>query len=502
MARIYETIFQHHDLGLASLASVFCFLACFILFTQITRPNPNQALRSIWIVAAAVVAGCGAWATELIAFLAFRPGYDVWFDVPGMTLSGLIAVLGSALGFALARNSERMALGGAIVGVSIAGMHFTGMAAMHVAATQHIDLSYFCSSLVFGASFATASLTRADLSPTRTGRLVSAALLSASILSMHFLGVTALSFTPNPIIVAPHNSLEPLLFSVAVTGVLALIATVGILGSLVDWYFKRADANRMELETLAKKLEITAFKANAANRAKTKFITAMSHELRTPLNSIIGFSELIKRDSDGAIGKERHHDYCSEIYNNGIHLLGMINDILDMSKLEDGNLEVHFAPVYLDIVINDCVMLMQSVSAKADVRLTMSIEDSLPVLSSDERRLRKIVLNLLSNAIKFTSAKGFVHVAAERSESGMQVRIYDNGIGMSEADISIALECFSQIDSKLSRKHEGAGIGLPLSKQLTELLGGVLKLESKPGVGTAVTIFFPAECFVSEAKAA
>jgi two-component system cell cycle sensor histidine kinase PleC len=228
-----------------------------------------------------------------------------------------------------------------------------------------------------------------------------------------------------------------------------------------------------------------------ASKAKSSFLALMSHELRTPLNAIIGFSEVIAGEYFGAIGSERYRSYAADIHGAGRHLLALINDILDLSKAEAGKLDLHCEDVDLGAIVGDCVKLIAEKARNQGIKVEINISSKLPKLYGDALRLKQILVNLLSNAVKFTPA-GSVEIAAERRADGeLMVSVTDTGVGMAPEAIPIALEPFRQIDSSLSRKFEGTGLGLSLVKSLVEHHQGRLEIESAVDRGTKVRVFFP-----------
>ena len=230
-----------------------------------------------------------------------------------------------------------------------------------------------------------------------------------------------------------------------------------------------------------------------AARAKAAFLAAMSHELKTPLNAVIGFSDLMQQELFGPINEPRYRTYVSDIHENGQHLLRMINDILDLSRIE-GRL------IDLD---EQCVSLEGAISAACDAvaaenadraPITIYVPPSVPYLNADPRRVHQILTHLLSNAVKFTPSAGRIEVRAECSGAGgIFVAVTDTGIGMDPARIGHALEPFKQLDGSLSRRFEGVGLGLPLANALVGLHGGRLSVDSLPGHGTSVRVEFPPE---------
>ena len=232
--------------------------------------------------------------------------------------------------------------------------------------------------------------------------------------------------------------------------------------------------------------------AEAAARAKTEFLAAMGHELRTPLHSIIGFSEVLESEAFGKLGNKKYLEYAGDIKASGLHLVGIINSILEMIKAEAGRLELRESPAELGDIVGLVLRLTVPQANAADIEIKTSLAPDLPNLLCDEQKLRQVLLNLLSNAIKFTPKGGRIEVTAHAETDGAIVMaIHDTGIGIAAEDIPKALEPFSQIDSVISRSYEGTGLGLSLSTAMIELHGGTLTLESTPGQGTTVTLRFP-----------
>lgn len=242
--------------------------------------------------------------------------------------------------------------------------------------------------------------------------------------------------------------------------------------------------------------------AEVANRTKTEFLANMSHELRTPLNAIIGFSEVMNAEVFGSLGNAQYRDYVQSIHESGRHLLDIINDILDVSKIESGNLDLMEETVDLEAVVTASMRLVRERADKAGVTLDVMLPPDMPPLTADERRLKQVVLNLLSNAVKFTAAGGTVTVSGSTPPGGgLTLTVRDTGIGMRPEEIPIALTPFGQVDSGLSRRHDGTGLGLPLTKALVELHDGRLTVSSAPGQGTEVHVWFPPHRFAATAAA-
>jgi PAS domain S-box-containing protein len=232
--------------------------------------------------------------------------------------------------------------------------------------------------------------------------------------------------------------------------------------------------------------------AEKASSAKSDFLAKISHEIRTPLNAIIGFSEVMMAERFGPIGSERYREYLKDIHSSGGHLLSLINDLLDLSKIEAGRLELTFASVSLNDLTQQCVAIMQPQANRDRIIIRTSLPPSLPQVVADARSVRQIVLNLLSNSIKFTDAGGQVIVSTALNDNGdVALRVRDTGVGMSEKDLATALEPFRQVVSPVSGVSGGTGLGLPLTKALAEANRASFYIKSAPKAGTLVEIAFP-----------
>ncbi len=232
--------------------------------------------------------------------------------------------------------------------------------------------------------------------------------------------------------------------------------------------------------------------AEFANRSKSEFLANVSHELRTPLNAIIGFSEVMQHEMFGALGAPHYKEYAKDIHDSGVHLLKIINDILDLSKIEAGKFELHKENLNLPEVVRSCLRLVNDRATMGRLALKTEVPEELPPLHADARAVKQILINLLSNAVKFTPPGGEIRVTALRDVNGdFLLSVADTGIGIAEKDLPKALAAFSQVDSALNRKYAGTGLGLPLVRLLAELHGGQMHLQSKVDAGTTVTVRIP-----------
>jgi signal transduction histidine kinase len=233
--------------------------------------------------------------------------------------------------------------------------------------------------------------------------------------------------------------------------------------------------------------------AQKAAAAKAEFVGKVSHEIRTPLNTVTGFAEVIMAERFGPIGNERYREYLKDIHAAGMHLVSLLNDLLDLSKIETGQLNLTFANVSLNELTQQCVGIMQPQASRARIIIRTSLTPGLPQVVADERSLRQIVLNLLSNSIRFTGPGGQVIVSTAFADSGEAVlRVRDTGVGMSEKDVEAALEPFRQTATSGSWGSGGTGLGLPLTKALAEANRAHFSIKSAPNAGTLIEVAFPA----------
>lgn len=260
-------------------------------------------------------------------------------------------------------------------------------------------------------------------------------------------------------------------------------------GGFVITYVDMSEQKRAETALIVAKEQ-----AEVANRSKSEFLANVSHELRTPLNAVIGFSEMMRDSMFGPLGHHKYEEYARDINLSGRHLLSIIEDILDLSKIEAGRTELHEESIDIANAVANCIRILRTRAEAAGVLLITNVQDELPPLRGESRKIKQILLNLMSNAIKFTPAGGRIILDVhQRREGALVLRVRDDGIGIAAADIPKALAPFGQIENALSRTHHGTGLGLPLSKAFAELHGGTLELDSEPGKGTTVTILLPGE---------
>jgi signal transduction histidine kinase len=249
-----------------------------------------------------------------------------------------------------------------------------------------------------------------------------------------------------------------------------------------------------ERDRSVRDLAAAKLEADHANRAKSEFLANMSHELRTPLNAILGFSDVIRSELHGALGSPRYQQYATHIHDSGLHLLDLINDVLDLSKITAGKMELHEQDIAIPDLLSDALALVKG-RAK-EVQLTEGPWPGLPHIRADYRLLKQILINLLTNAIKFTPPGGQVTIGAIVGQD-IRLTVSDSGIGMTQAELAMAMSQYGQIDSRVARRHQGTGLGLPICKSLALLHGGTLEIVSTPGAGTIASLVLPARRIVA-----
>lgn len=252
----------------------------------------------------------------------------------------------------------------------------------------------------------------------------------------------------------------------------------------------RAEVEALRAELIAARAAHQ--KAQNLARARKDFLTSTSHELRTPLNGILGFSEILVTEMFGPLGNDRYREYARIVHDSGQHVLKLINDLLDLAKLDAGKLELHLESINILKVVIDCVRCVETQAARNHVGISVRVYDGVDHIPGDGLRLHQMLLNLLSNALKFTPAGGEVAIDVFRRGEAIAIAVSDSGIGIKAEDIPAVLEPFGQVESELGRRHQGTGLGLPLTKELAELHGGSLTMESNRDFGTVVTILIPA----------
>ena len=232
--------------------------------------------------------------------------------------------------------------------------------------------------------------------------------------------------------------------------------------------------------------------AEQANSSKSLFLANMSHELRTPLNAIIGFSEIMDGQMFGPMGNANYQEYVGDIMKSGKHLLSIVNDVLDMSKIEQGMFELNIETVDINELVVEIIHFFRNAADKAKINLDAVFNINQPQIDADTRAVKQIIINLVSNAIKFTNPGGYVHITVDKNLiGGISLSVKDNGSGIASKDMEHIMEPFTQAENSMNKTHQGTGLGLTLVKALAGLHGADVKLDSTEGLGTKVTVNFP-----------
>lgn len=543
-----------YDVVLTGLSIMFSIAASGTAFFLVNR-GVRTAAR---LVIGGVVLGGGIGAMHYTCMAAMRMNAVIRYDPYLFGFSVVVAVSLSTLAlhllFRCAEPGKRMAhrreiSSGCVMGLSITAMHYTGMAATHfIPASSRMTGGLQLDGQLMAAAIAVGAVLVAGLAlaasvvdlrlelhgrKTRQSRDFLAAIINNTADGIIAIDQRGLVRVYNPAAERMFGYERSEIVGKNVSMLLsgeeraahddyirnARVYEPKILGSQRVLYGQRKDGSSVPLEISVSSMEnedgrmfigvchdISArkeaeetirdarYQAEIANNAKSEFLANMSHELRTPLNAILGFSEIMMKEAFGPIGGDRYRNYAGDIHGSGQHLLELINDILDLSKIEAGNEELHEENIEIPELLHSVMTLVKGQAKKNDVSLKLEFPDTLPALRADGRKIKQMLVNVLSNAVKFTQAGGGVTLEIEcPPEAGCVVRISDTGIGMAQDDIPRALMPFSRIDNLISRGVEGTGLGLPLARRLAELHGGSLDVQSTLGVGTTVTIELPAE---------
>jgi signal transduction histidine kinase len=305
-------------------------------------------------------------------------------------------------------------------------------------------------------------------------------------------GALVLGLTDQPVILF-LNPMPPGPL-IAEEAFLLVAVVVGTLGSYWrDTYARRSFANEELLREETARSNALLIEAEAANRAKSEFLANMSHELRTPLNAIVGFSEVLQHDGLGPTTRFKYREYARDIHNSGQHLLGIINNILDLSKIEAGKHVLKESLVVPASVVEAAARLIRARAQAAGLDFDARLAADRVVLRGDELAMVQMLVNLLTNAIKFTPKGRIGLTGGLAPEGGYRFVVADTGIGMSPQEIEVAMTPFGMVESAFSRRHQGTGLGLPIVTSLAKLHGATLEIVSEPGSGTQVTLIFPVE---------
>ncbi|MBA2683767.1 MAG: hypothetical protein H0U66_04695 [Gemmatimonadaceae bacterium] len=501
------------------LVTISIVIACLASYTALDLAGRVTLARArsrvVWLAYASIAMGLGIWSMHFVGMLAFHMPVPIAYDVPLVIMSALIAIAAAFLAMFTVSRSElplrRLLLAGVAMGAAIAGMHYTGMAAIRMAASLHYAPLPFTLSIAIAVSASYVALWLAfryrhdDTLLGRWRRGLSALAMGLAIAGMHYTGMSAARFTARSSTFDGSSFTIPTgsWLTVAVIAGPVLVLVLALVGASVDRHKRLTLAEYARLRRLRDEMEATVIHRTAelqaamlaaeqANRAKSEFLAHMSHELRTPLHAVIGFADILLRNKEKNQGPQDLL-YLERIAANGRDLLTLINNVLDISKVESGHMELDITQQSIGVLIADVIGQLGGARSNVGVPLHVEIAANLAPISTDAPKMRQILMNLIGNADKFTEVGSItVRVVTDDGRTTpRRIDVIDTGIGIPENRIDAVFRPFEQADSSTSRKYGGTGLGLPITLVLCELLGATLSVNSIVGEGSRFSITLP-----------
>jgi len=483
----------------------------------------RRMARSAWLTGGAAAMGLGIWSMHFVGMLAFHMDMPMQYDLALVLLSVFVAIAASGLALYVASRREfrwgGIAAAGGVMGIAIAGMHYIGMAAMRMAAMVSYNHTRVVESIAIAIGASTVALWLSFLFREDQGwfgvmrKGGAAIVMGFAISGMHYVGMSAATFSP-AVVVSPHAPWLGLMNNGPEVTIAVILCTVSILvlalaSSAFDRHKKFVaqqhqllreihEQTEQQVQTRTAELRAALAAAELANRAKSEFLATMSHELRTPLNSVIGFANILQKNKAGNL-RAQDLGYIDRIGANGKHLLGLINDILDLAKIESGRMETELSDVRLDQLVQAVVAQLEGVLRDRPVTLVADVPRHLQAIRSDEGKLRQILTNLVGNAAKFTERGTITVRVVTEPEIGAPryIDVIDTGIGIPAERLEAVFKPFEQVDMTTARKYGGTGLGLAITKSLCELLHADLTVTSTMNVGSTFRIHLPVSATVT-----
>ncbi|MDF2649413.1 MAG: response regulator [Paenibacillus sp.] len=513
-----------HNTTLVIISFIVAVVASYTMLGMTQRISASSGRqRLFWLMFGSMSMGMGIWSMHFIGMLAFLLPEPVSYDLTIVVVSVLAALAGSFIALLVVGRDDpklqHVLTGGLLLAVGISAMHYIGMAAMQIDITY--DPLYFALSIGIAVAASIAALWlsiyfRKDAgSKTEWLKLGSALIMGAAITGMHYTGMAGARFHVRDMSELSSGIIlndQWLAYFISAGTLVTLV--LSIFGIFIAKRFAHKDSEIQQksdeiymmnqellelnehLEDLVairtEQLEKAHNEAINANMIKSQFLANMSHELRTPLNAIIGYSEMLQEEAEEQ-GMSVFVEDLTKISKAGNHLLTLINDILDISKIEAGKMELHIEKCSLAELIKDVMTTIRPLIEEKGNRLQTSCEEQ-GDFTTDVMKLRQILINLLSNANKFTETGSItfeVYKESRDHRSGYAFRVKDTGIGITQEQLEKLFQPFTQADASTTRKYGGTGLGLAISQRFSQIMGGVIQVESEFGVGTTFTCWLP-----------
>jgi len=509
-----------YDIVLVIFSYIVAVVASYTVLDLVGRiSTSHERKRFIWLLFGACAMGMGIWSMHFVGMLAFSLPVPVAYHMPTVILSVVVAIVASLLALHIVGRNQlslrQLLSGGIVLASGIVAMHYIGMDAMMI--DIQYDAFYVSLSIIIAVLASIAALWlsfyfRKSSDNTREHiwkKLASGLLMGAAVVGMHYIGMMAAHFEIENIHVHSKESgmiLNQQWLAYIISGGTLFTLGLSLIGIYISNKFSYKDSEihkinqellqlNEHLEQMVKErtsqLEKAHDEAIKANRIKSQFLANMSHELRTPLNAIIGYSEMLMEEAE-ELGEQTFVEDLGKIEKSGRHLLSLINDILDISKIEEGKMDIHYETFEVYDLVQDVITTIQPlIESNGNQLQTHHVRGE---MEADVTKLRQILLNLLSNASKFTHSGTIqfnVYVEVKEGKAGYSFLIKDSGIGMSPEQLDILFQPFTQADASTTRKYGGTGLGLAISSRFCSIMGGHITVESEPGVGSIFICWIP-----------